>query len=61
MNLLSRIIEKGLVKSGRLARVAVLIRDIPGQLAKICAICQELRVNIVDIKHERAFLLETVS
>ncbi len=60
MNLLGRIIERGLVKSGRLARIKVTIRDVPGQLAKICAICQELRVNIVEIRHERAFLLDTV-
>jgi len=60
INFLGRIIEKGLVKSGRLARIRVLIKDIPGQLARICSICTELRVNIVEIRHERAFLLDTV-
>ncbi len=59
-SLLSRIIEKGLVKSGRLARISVTIRDVPGQLEKICAICRSLNVNIKEIKHERAFLLDTV-
>lgn len=60
MALLSRIITKGLVKSGRMARISVTIRDVPGQLARICSICNDLRVNIVEIKHERAFLLDTV-
>lgn len=57
MSLLGRIIQKGLVKSGRLARVSVTIRDVPGQLEKICRICNELRINIKDLKHERAFLI----
>jgi threonine dehydratase len=34
MTLLGRIIEKGLVKSGRLARVSVTVNDVPGQLAR---------------------------
>ena len=34
MSLLGRIIEKGLVMSGRLARVHVTVMDVPGQLAK---------------------------
>jgi len=38
----------------------VTIRDVPGELAKICQICNDLRVNIMEIKHERAFLLDTV-
>jgi hypothetical protein len=33
---------------------------VPGELAKICTICNDLRVNIMEIKHERAFLLDTV-
>jgi len=60
MSLLGRIISKGLVRSGRLARISVTIRDSPGQLAKICQICADMGVNIREIKHERAFLLDTV-
>jgi ACT domain-containing protein len=36
------------------------IRDSPGQLAKICQICSDMGVNIREVKHERAFLLDTV-
>jgi len=60
MSLLSRIIEKGLVMSGRLARVHVTVLDVPGQLAKVLAILRDLRANVKDIEHERAFLLGNV-
>jgi threonine dehydratase len=60
MSLLSRIIEKGLVNSGRLARVHVTVLDVPGQLAKVLTILKELRANVKDIEHERAFLLGNV-
>eukprot|EP00461_Guttulinopsis_vulgaris_P000671 UN00671 len=56
MSLLGRIVSKGLVRSGRLARIAVTIRDVPGQLAKICQICSETGANIKEVKHERSFL-----
>lgn len=60
MTLLGRILNKGLVRSGRLARISVTIRDIPGQLAKICKICADMGVSVREVKHERAFLLDTV-
>lgn len=60
MTLLGRIIEKGLVKSGRLVRIRVTIPDVPGQLAKLCNLLGDLRANIRDIEHERAFLIENV-
>jgi threonine dehydratase len=36
------------------------VRDQPGQLAKVCNILTEMRANIKDIEHERAFLLADV-
>lgn len=60
MSLLGRILNKGLVRSGQLARISVTIRDIPGQLAKICQICADMGISIREVKHERAFLLDTV-
>lgn len=60
MSLLSRIIKKGLVKTGRLARIRLQILDIPGQLGRVCSIITECRANIQDIEHERAFLLANV-
>ena len=60
MTLLGRIIDKGLVKSGRLARLHVTVADIPGQLAKVLAVLHECRANVKDVEHERAFLLGNV-
>ena len=55
VNLVSRIIERGLVKDGRLVRLAVLLRDRPGQLARLTALVAEMRANVLHILHDRAF------
>jgi threonine dehydratase len=60
MTLLGRIIDKGLVKSGRLARIHVTVADIPGQLAKVLAILNDCRANVKDVEHERAFMVGNV-
>lgn len=53
--LLAAIIERGLVRSGRLARIRVSARDVPGMLARITAIVAELGANIEEVHHQRAF------
>jgi len=55
VNLISRIIERGLVKDGRLVRLAVMLRDRPGQLARLTALVAEMRANVLHILHDRAF------
>jgi threonine dehydratase len=55
VNLVARIIERGLVKDGRLARVSVALQDKPGQLAKVSAIVANLRANVIEVHHARAF------
>ncbi len=55
VNLVSRIIDRGLVKDGRLARFSVLLRDRPGALARLTALVAESRANVLDIHHARAF------
>ena len=60
MTLLGRIIDKGLVKSGRLARIHVTVADVPGQLAKVLACLHECRANVKDVEHERAFMVGNV-
>ena len=55
VNLLSRIIDRGLVKAGRLARLRVTVPDAPGQLARVLDVVAELRANILEISHSRAF------
>jgi threonine dehydratase len=55
VNLISRIIERGLVKDGRIVRLAVMLRDRPGQLARLTALVAEMRANVLHILHDRAF------
>jgi threonine dehydratase len=55
VNLVARIIERGLVKDGRLVRIAVALLDKPGQLARVSAIVAELRANVIEVHHARAF------
>ena len=55
VTMLSRIIERGLVKDGRLVRLGVLLRDVPGALARLTALVAEEHANILQIIHDRAF------
>ncbi len=54
VNLLDRIIEKGLAQTGRLVRFSILLRDVPGALAKLSGLVAQHRANILHIVHERA-------
>jgi threonine dehydratase len=53
VNVLSRIIDRGLIKSGRIMRIRVMVPDVPGSLARILAIVAESSANILDIEHDR--------
>lgn len=55
VTMLSRIIDRGLVKDGRLVRLGVRLRDRPGELARLTALVAAARANIVHIEHDRAF------
>ncbi len=53
--LLAKIIERGLAKDGRMFRLRALVRDRPGELARICQIVAETGGNILEVEHNRAF------
>ena len=55
VNLISRIIEKGLIQDGRLSRVSVVIPDRPGNLARLAQRIAELGANILQIAQTRGF------
>jgi threonine dehydratase len=52
---LSRIIERGLVKDGRLVRFRLRLPDHAGELARLAAVVAEQLANIIDIAHDRAY------
>jgi threonine dehydratase len=53
--LLAAILERGMVRAGRLARIRVGARDTPGVLARITALVAEAGANIDEVHHQRAF------
>jgi threonine dehydratase len=55
VTLLARIIERGLVKDGRLVRLRVHLPDYPGALHKLTGILAERRANIVETSYDRAY------
>jgi threonine dehydratase len=55
VTLLARIIERGLVKDGRLVRLRVHLPDYPGALHKLTGILAEHRANIVETAYDRAY------
>jgi threonine dehydratase len=55
VTLLSRIIERGLVKDGRLVRLRVHLPDYPGALNRLTSILAEQRANIVETDYDRAY------
>ena len=54
VNVISRIIDRGLVKSGRLARLRVVIPDVPGSLAKMLNIVSDQSANVMQVFHDRS-------
>ena len=53
VNLLSRIIERGLANSGRTMRVRVLIPDVPGTLASLLTTIAQTGANVLSVQHDR--------
>jgi threonine dehydratase len=54
INLLDRIISHGLAQAGHLVRLAIGLRDRPGELQKLLALVGEAGANVRAISHDRA-------
>ncbi|NQZ18460.1 MAG: pyridoxal-phosphate dependent enzyme [Bdellovibrionales bacterium] len=73
LNTVSSVIDTGLRKQGRLARISVIVNDLPGGLAELTNEFAAARANVLDVIHDRVspelslrqtridFLLETMS
>ncbi len=55
VNMLSRIIDRGLVDDGRLCRLVVRVRDRPGSLARLTDLMARAGANVLEVAHQRAF------
>ena len=54
VNILDRVVKRGLTTSGRTALLKVELLDKPGQLVQISSIIAELGGNVIGIHHERS-------
>ena len=61
MNVLGRIIERGLASDGRLCRFSATISDRPGGLALFAGIIADEGGSILDISHDRAFASDDIT
>jgi threonine dehydratase len=60
-NILSRVIERGLVADGRLCRFSAVISDRPGGLADLAAQIAAAGASVKQVVHDRAFAGSDVS
>ncbi len=52
---LANVLQRGLAKEGRLAKLIVVVPDRPGSIAELAIIAAEQQANILDIHHGRTF------
>jgi threonine dehydratase len=55
MNVVARVIEKGLVQEGRQVRISLIVPDRPGALARVSTLVADQQANILEIMHSRGF------
>ncbi len=56
VNLLSRIIDRGLVKEGRRVVLKLRVPDRPGALAGVLSTVAAEKANVLEVHHDRAFV-----
>lgn len=63
LNIVSKVIEKGQIRRGRLCELAVVVDDLPGSLNRLTQVIADLRANVLEVHHDRVsqglFLRET--
>lgn len=53
MNLIARVIDRGLWRSGRLTRLRCTIDDVPGALSHLLELVAREQANVLEVEHER--------
>ncbi len=61
VNMMARIIERGLLNSGRKLRITLTLNDQPGELARLSALIANAGANIVSIHYDRTNLLAEIN
>jgi threonine dehydratase len=57
---MARIIQRGLIRTQRLCRIRVEVRDIPGMLARLTACIEKTGTNIHQVHHHRLFTEQAI-
>jgi threonine dehydratase len=55
VNIIQRIIDRGLIREGRIAHLMVKMRDRPGSLARLTGMVAATGANVLETGHRRAF------
>lgn len=53
LNVIAKVVERGLISQGRLAEISVIIDDQPGGLNRLTQIFAERKANILEVRHDR--------
>jgi threonine dehydratase len=53
LNIISKVVTKGLIRKGRLAEFSVVVDDLPGNLNRLTKSIAELGGNVLDVRHDR--------
>jgi threonine dehydratase len=53
LNVMAKVVERGLRREHRLARFAVVVDDLPGNLNRLTTVMAENRANIIEVNHDR--------
>lgn len=73
LNIISKVIEKGQIRKGRLAELSVIVDDLPGNLSRLTKVIADHGANVLEVHHDRVthglylretkidFVLETTS
>lgn len=53
LNIVSKVIERGQIKRGRLMALSVVVADLPGSLNRLTAAIAKEKANILEVHHDR--------
>lgn len=53
LNIISKVVTKGLTRKGRLAEISIVVDDMPGNLNRLTKTIADLGGNVLDVRHDR--------
>ena len=53
LNTISQVVNRGLIRKGRLVEMSVVVDDIPGTLSRLTQVIADLGANVLEVNHDR--------